>query len=51
MTINEIRDFIFGKYYKIIGFSEENSYYLMKRLRKGFAVACKQIDRNNTGSS
>ena len=48
MAINKIRDFIFGNYYKIIGFSKENSYYLMKRLRKGFVVACKQINRNNT---
>ena len=34
MSLNEIRDFIFENYYKQIGFSEENSYHLMKRLKK-----------------
>ena len=29
MSVNEIRDFIFKKYYKRIGFSKENSYYSM----------------------
>ena len=33
MSLNEIRDFIFENYYKRIGFSEENSYHLMKRLK------------------
>ena len=32
MTVNEIRDFLFENYYKQIGFSEENSYYSLKRL-------------------
>ena len=34
MSFNEIRDFIFEDYYKRIGFSKENSYYSMKRLKK-----------------
>ena len=35
MIVNEIRDFIiFGNYYKRIGFSKENSYYSMKRLKR-----------------
>ena len=33
MYFNEIRDFIFENYYKRIGFSKENSYYSMKRLK------------------
>ena len=48
MTVSEIRDFIFGNYYKRIGFSKENSCYSMKRLRKRFFVACEQINRKNT---
>ena len=50
MSLNEIRDFIFENYYKQIGFSEENSYHLMKRLKKKkrFVVACEQINRKNT---
>ena len=34
MPINETIDFIFENFYKRIGFSMENSYYLMKRLKK-----------------
>ena len=34
MSVNEIRDFIFGNYYKRIVFSKENSYYSMKFLKK-----------------
>ena len=34
MFVNEIRDFIFENYYKQIGFSKENSYYSMKRLKQ-----------------
>ena len=47
MSVNEIRDFIFENYYKRIEFSKENSYYSMKRLKKRFIVACKQIKRKN----
>ena len=40
MPINEIKDFTFGNYYKRIGFSKDNSYYSMKRLKKNmFLVA------------
>ena len=48
MSVNELRDFIFENYYKRIGFVKERSYYSMKRLKKRFAVACKQINRKNT---
>ena len=36
MSINEIRDIreIFENYYKQNGFSKENSYYTLKRLKK-----------------
>ena len=34
MLVNEIRDFIFQKYDKGIGFSKENSYYLMAHQKK-----------------
>ena len=34
MLVNEIREFIFENYYKQTGFSKENSYYSMKRLKK-----------------
>ena len=41
MSINEIRDFIFEKYYKRIGFSKENSYYSMKHLKRLLLFATK----------
>ena len=34
ISVNEIKEFIFENYYKRIGFSKENSYYSMKRLKK-----------------
>ena len=34
MIANELRDFIFEKYYERIGFAKESSYYQMKRLIK-----------------
>ena len=34
MSVKEVRDFIFANYYKRIGFSQENSYYSVKRLKK-----------------
>ena len=34
MTVNELRDFVFENYYRQIGFSKENSYYLMKHQKK-----------------
>ena len=48
MSVNEMRDFIFENYYKRIAFLKENSYYSMKRLKKRFIVACKQINRKDT---
>ena len=40
---NGIKDFIFENYYKRIGFSKENSYYSMKRLKKK-SYCCLQIN-------
>ena len=34
MTVNEIRNFIFEKYYKQIGIFKENSYNSMKHQKK-----------------
>ena len=34
MSVDEIKDFIFENYYKRVGFSKENSYYSMKRLKR-----------------
>ena len=50
MSVNEIRDFIFGNYYKRIRFSKENSYYSMKRIKNTYILisAFKQINRRNT---
>ena len=36
MSVNEIKDFVFESY---IGFSKENSYYSMKRLKKKVIIA------------
>ena len=33
-SVNKIRDFIFENYFQKIGFSKENNYYSMKRLKK-----------------
>ena len=48
IPVNEIKDFIFENCYKRIRFSKKSSYYSMKRLKKRFVVACKQINRKNT---
>ena len=42
--VKEIRDLIFGNYYKAIGSTKEKSYYSMKRLKK-IVVSCKQINK------
>ena len=34
VSLIEIRDFIFGNYYKRVAFSKENSHYSIKRLKK-----------------
>ena len=44
MSVNEIRDFIFGNYYKRIVFSKENSYYSMKFLKKKEIYFCLQTN-------
>ena len=36
--VNEIRNYIFGKYYKRIRFYKENSYKLMKHQKKRSTV-------------
>ena len=38
MSVNEIKDFIFEKYHKKIGFSKVNSYFSMKRLKKKYLL-------------
>ena len=49
MPVNEIRDFIFEKYYKQIRFSKESSYYSFKCVKRHFLFfAYKQIDRKKT---
>ena len=45
MTVNELINFIFEKYYKKIGFVKESSYYSMKRLKKLLLHATKLIDK------
>ena len=41
MTVNELKDFVFENYYRQIGFSKENSYYLMKhRKKKRSTIVC-----------
>ena len=44
MTIKELGDPIFEKYYRQIGFIQENSYYSMKHQKKEFII----IYRKNT---
>ena len=34
MTVIELKEFIFGNYYKRIRFSKENSYYSLKHQKK-----------------
>ena len=44
MSVNELRDFIFEKYYKRIGLVKEKSYYSLKRLKKKrFVVASTKL--------
>ena len=48
MSINEIKESTFENYYKRIGFSKEGSYHSIKRFKKRFIVARKQINRKKT---
>ena len=44
ISVNEIRYFIFENYCKRIGFSKENSYYVMKRLKeKGLLLLANKL--------
>ena len=43
MPVNERRDFIFENYYKRFGFSKENSYYSMKRLKKKLLLLANKL--------
>ena len=48
MSVNLIKYFLFEKYYKRIGFSKENSYYSIKRVKKKkdlFLLANKLIEK------
>ena len=42
VSVNEIRDFVFGNYYKRIGIFKENSYYFMRRLKNRKICCCLQ---------
>ena len=42
-SVSEIIDFIFEKYNKRIEFSEENSYYSMKHLKKKICCCLRTI--------
>ena len=39
-SVNEIRDFIFQKYYKRIAFAIENSYHSTKKKKKRSTIVC-----------
>ena len=43
MSFNEFRDFICEIFYKRIGFSKENSYYSIKRLKKVFLLLVNKL--------
>ena len=43
ISVNEIRDFIFEKYYERIEFSKENSYHSMKHQKKNI-YNCLQLN-------
>ena len=34
MTVNELGDFVYEKYYKQVGFNKENTYNSLKRHKK-----------------
>ena len=40
MTVNEFKNFVYGNYYKRIGFDNEITYYSLKRHKKRFPVIC-----------
>ena len=55
MAFNELKDFIFENYYKRIGYVKESTFrkhnYSMKRLKKGFVIACNEINRKTADPS
>ena len=40
MTMKELEDFIYEKYYRRLGFPEENSFYSMKDQKKNSKIVC-----------
>ena len=44
MTVIELKEFIFGNYYKRIRFSKENSYYSLKHQKKKISH-CLQLNQ------
>ena len=44
-------DFIFGNYYRQIGFPKRNSYYSMKKWKKNLLLATKAIEKITDGSN
>ena len=45
MTVIELKEFIFGNYYKRIRFSKENSYYSLKHQKKKKISHCLQLNQ------
>ena len=52
MSVNEIRDFIFKKYYKQIEFSKESCYYSVKHLKRkdSLLLGSKLIEKDTCSS-
>ena len=46
-TVKELKDFIFENYYRGIGFTNENSYYSMKKMKDLLLLATKLIEKYN----
>ena len=47
MSVNEVKDFIFEKYYKQIGFYKKDSYYSMEGLnKKGLLLIANKLIKN-----
>ena len=44
ISVSQIRSFIFGNYYKRIGFSKESNYYSMKSLKEKKIYCCFQTN-------
>ena len=48
MKVNELKDFIYKKYHKIVGFDKENTCYLLKRQKNRICIICNQINKKKT---